>query len=519
MGNQQQEIIKYLKLLIKRRYWFIAVSLVVMSIVVWGSFFIQKQYEAKSTVFIERNVIKEMVRGIALTPSSEDRIRVLKYALLSREFILKVLKELDLDTKTKNTRELENMIVGFQQKTNITIKNNDLFIVSLRDHDPKLAMNFINTLIRKYIEENVSSKRNEAYGANTFIVEQVKLYKDKLEKADQAIIEYRQKKGVYMSVDDRALINDIKNYQTEIDTLRIRHNEMVATRNSIKRQLKGEEPFTVSVLTRKQGGSADSQIIMREQRIKQLQSSYTDSYPEIIKLRAEIEALKSQPKSANPIEQSMNEGDTSTSNPIHQDLKQRMLQAEAEIDAIDAKMKQVGAVIARKEGELRNIPEGKKILANLEKERDAHRQVYDQLLSSQGKSDFSKQMEIEDKSTNFRIVDPAVVPVKPVSPDRVKLILLGIVAGIAAGFGAVILREVLDSTVKESKTFKEMGLEILAVIPRITNTHEDEKLNKRDRLIYILSASYFLIICLAFVHEFMELTLIESFISKFGFTI
>lgn len=520
MELQANEFQKYYKMLVKRRYLFIVSALLIMSVVVWGSFFLPKQYRASSTVFIERSVIKDMVKGITITPSVEDKIRVLRYAMLSRESIVNVLKKLDLDTAAKNDRELEEMVSRFQKGTDINIKGNDLFIVTFQDKDPQRAMQYVNALVRGYVESNVSSKREEAYGANRFITEQVKLYKDKVDKAEEAIIAYRQSKGVYMSVDDRALINEIKTYQGEIDAMRIRRNELVATRNSIKQQLRGEEPFTVAVLnTKRSGGSSDAQISMRENRIKQLLSSYTENYPEIIKLKAEIEALKAAPKAAGTPDYSVPESEMSTLNPIHQDLKQRLFQSEAELGAIDAKLRQMGAVIARKEGELRNIPAEKMKLAELEKERDSHRVIYEQLLARQGQSEVSKQMEVEDKATTFRIVDPAVVPTKPVSPNRVRLILLGILAGIAGGAGIIFLRETLDSSVKESNTLKQLGLEVIAVIPRIFNADEEARIKKRDRIVYSVAGVYMLVIVSALVHEVMGLTLIESVVSTLGLNI
>lgn len=520
MDLHTNEFQKYYKMLVKRRYLFIASALLIMSVVVWGSFFLPRMYEAKSTVFIERSIIMDMVKGITITPSVEDKIRVLRYAMLSRESVLNVMKKLDLDTKAKSDRELEDMITRFQKGTDINIKGNDLFIVTYRDKNPKLATEYVNNLVRAYVESNVSTKREDAYGANRFITEQVKLYKEKVDKAEEAIVKYRQSKGVYMSVDDRALITEIKGYQTEMDTMRIRRNELVATRNSIKSQLKGEEPFTVAVLSsRKGGGSTDAQITMREERIKQLLTSYTENYPEIIKLKAEIEALKARPRTSDTSDRTIPESEMSTLNPIHQDLKQRLFQVEAEIQAIDARMRQLSAVIGRKEGELRNIPAEKLKLAELEKERDAHRAIYEQLLARQGQSEVSKQMEVEDKATNFRIVDPAVVPTKPVSPNRVRLILLGILAGFAGAAGIVFLRETIDTSVRESSTIREMGLEVIAVIPRIFNAVEEERIRKRDRLVYVVAGSYMLVILAALLHEALGYTLLESIVSRFGLDI
>ena len=50
---------------------------------------------------------------------------------------------------------------------------------------------------------------------------------------------------------------------------------------------------------------------------------------------------------------------------------------------------------------------------------------------------FPRRWKIADKTTTFRIVDPAILPTRPVGMKRVLLMLAGILAGFAAGLGAV----------------------------------------------------------------------------------
>jgi succinoglycan biosynthesis transport protein ExoP len=108
------------------------------------------------------------------------------------------------------------------------------------------------------------------------------------------------------------------------------------------------------------------------------------------------------------------------------------------------------------------------------------------------------------------------MPKKPVSPDRVKMILLGIIAGMAAGFGVVFLLETFDSSVKDIQSLRTFGIEVLAVIPTMSNEVEQTRVKKKDRLVYLTSASYFALICLLLVHELMGFTFIETVIAKLG---
>jgi hypothetical protein len=86
---------------------------------------------------------------------------------------------------------------------------------------------------------------------------------------------------------------------------------------------------------------------------------------------------------------------------------------------------------------------------------------------------------MQDKAGMFRIVDPAVLPVVPVSPDRVKIMLLGIFAGIAGAFGFVLILDNLDDSIKSLDALRGFGVPVLAVIPSIQNPAD---LAKRRRI-------------------------------------
>jgi succinoglycan biosynthesis transport protein ExoP len=515
MDLQHEELQKYLKVLVRRKFLFILLSLCIMSVIVWGSYFLPKKYEASSMIFIENNVIKNLVGGIAISPSMSDRIRVLRYAILSRGLIANVLRDLDIDSTLKSDKELEEKISDYQERTRIDMKGQDLFIVSIADENPQRAADYINRLVGRYVEENTSSKREEAFGASRFIKEQLAELKAKVDKAQDAVMKFRNETRIYLSSDENSLVADIKSYQTEIDSLRIKRNELAATVESIKKQLEGEEPFTATVLKRPEGSSGNAAAL--ESRLNQLLIRYTENYPEVVKLKAEIETVKKQEASKSAAENASAglEAEESTTNPIYQDLKQKKLQAEADMSAVDARQKQLLSMVGAREAELKHLPEGKRKLAELEKERDTDQALYDQLMMRQGQSEVSKQMEVEDKSTTFRIVDPAVVPTKPSKPDKVKIMLGGIFLGILGGFGGILLMENLDTSIKSVQTIRSLGLVPLAIIPKIHNEAENKKAIKKERLIYILAGLYFMVICSALVLEIWGFPYVDNVVARF----
>ena len=194
MTSSEFDYKKYLALVKRDKRLCIMVALVLMTAITVICYLLPNRYEAKSTVFIEKSVIAELVKGLAFTPSVEDKLKVVTYAMNSRTLIMKVIDELDF--KVSGEAEKERLIKKLQENTQIKIKDKEgFFDISFQDSNPKVARDYVNTLVRKYIDENLSSKREESYGATQFISEQLDIFKKKLEKTEEAANEYKRGAG------------------------------------------------------------------------------------------------------------------------------------------------------------------------------------------------------------------------------------------------------------------------------------------------------------------------------------
>lgn len=475
---------KYVDLLLRRKRLFIVVALFIMTVGVGYSYYLPKVYAARSTVFIEKNVISELVKGIAVTPSMDQTLKVLTYALTSRTILAKVINELDMNQKRDSDAELEKILMQVNKNISVNVKDNNLFIITYKHTDPKIARDFINTLVRTYIEQNVSSKREESYGAIVFLSEQIDTVKEKLEKADDELNKYKAQQGGVVNIDEAKLFQEINTAEQKLQDIQLR-----------RRHLEGLKP-----VTRRESDPMQIQLVALQKRQDELTTKFNDNYPELVRIRGEIESLKQQinKRPAASIE-----------TPDHQEVAK----IEAELSALRLTEESLRRYIGKNQSLLRQIPTVKAELDRREVDKRKQKELYDQLLSRQGQSEVSKQMEIQDKTTTFRIVDPAVLPVKPVSPNRVKIILVGILGGIAASFGLVLGLDQLSNKIKSVDSLKTFGLPILAVIPTIPDASLQLKRSRDDIRIYVVSSCYLLLIIGFLIIEFLNLQYVDKLIS------
>ncbi len=472
-----------MNILLQRKYLFTAIALLVISAGIALSYVLPEKYQTKSTVFIQRSVINDLVQGIAVTQSIDNELKVLTHSLTSRHLLLQVANALDLDAVYTTPKRVNDLIERFRKNLQVRVREkSDLFTIEYVDRDPRLARDFVNVLIQKYIEENLTSNREGSYGASRFIQEQVENFRSKLTEIERKLAEFKKQEDFAVLDDETTLINDIRTAQMDLEDIQIKKEGLQARKTLLLNERVGGE------------NSLQAQLDTLNSKREQLLLIYTENYPEVVLLSAEIERLEKHLDSKAPSADTRR-GETMDSSMV-----------AIELNSLSRKEQQLRQYIETKRAILQGIPEKRKVLKELERDRDAYKSTYEQLVLRHGKSEVSKEMEIQDKSDTFRVVDPAFLPMKPVSPNRVKIIFLSLVAGIAIGFGVVYALDFLDPSIRSIETVHKIGLPVMAVIPQFSTREELLSRKRKNRFLFAFVSVYMLGVSAIMVFEFLKMT-------------
>lgn len=458
----------YLKIVLARKKLFVSIFLFVMTFGVVVAYLLPKQYEAKTTVFLEQNVITDLVKGIAVTPSVDAKLKMLSVALLSRNMILKVLSELDKDLVLQNERQVEAYLADLTQRIKIAYQERQgVFRISLRDRDPAFASDFVNALTRKYIDTNTSSKREESFEANKFLAEQIDSFKRRIDAAEDAINKFKSEKGLILATDDIYLRGEIHGAERKLEDITIKRNELEAKKRVYLER--GPEPGRLSEA---------------EARLSELLARYTPEHPKVAAAQAEVARLRS------------GRGDSSRKASTAA-VREGLQMLQVEIDAYKEMEARQLRILEENKTLLREIPNVRTALSELVRKKDNESVVYQQLVARYGQSEVSKQMELQDKSITFRILDPAVRPLTPVSPNRMLIILGSAGAGLGIGFAVIFLLDFLKGGIKSPSALKDFDLPVFAVIPHMPDVVAEAKQLRVDRIFLVVAAGY-LVLMLSF---------------------
>ena len=114
------------------------------------------------------------------------------------------------------------------------------------------------------------------------------------------------------------------------------------------------------------------------------------------------------------------------------------------------------------------IPELEAQQAQLQRELQVATDIRDRFSRQQESSAISQALLEDRSSSKYRKVEPAKLALAPVSPNRQKILIMGIMLGLAIGGAVVLLVELMDSSFKKVEDVEDvLGLKVIGISPKV----------------------------------------------------
>jgi len=323
--------------------------------------------------------------------------------------------------------------------------------------------------------------------------------------SDRLLRLFKERNPGVLSINEGALLERIRRLKAQLAESELMLKGHIREKESLESQLKGEEPLAVTLVSRGSGTSdLERRISEAKTRLNILLSQYTYRHPEVVRLKNEIKELEDFFKSGGRVQEKPLENQEVGMNPIYQQIRERLSDAKTNIDLFTSKNTELNRLIEKDEKVLKSMPREQEELTRLNRGREVYQNMYDTLMSKLESARVSKAMEEADKGESFRVMDPAILPVSPVKPNRVMVILLGFALGIAAAIGVPIGLDMLNPTFRDVKTVEEMlKIRVIGVVPEMKLGPEFSKMRSRWIVFSGLSTVYVLGILVVLAREFV----------------
>jgi capsular exopolysaccharide synthesis family protein len=463
---REPHLLDYLLVLRKHQWLITFFLLAVVSIVTIATFRMQPIYEATARVEVDRDTpnafrFNESEQGDDFG-DLEDYIVTQSKILQSETLAMQTVKSMGLDhlpqfggrpgkpekpepagsdASLRRPAALGAFLGGLTVKR---VPNSRLLDVTFEATDPVLAARVVNAHLNNFIEQNFRSRFDAATQASNWMAGQLNEMKIKVENAEDARLEYERENQIW-TIDEKS----------DISTQKLGELEKQLTDAQADR-INKEAVYQLA-----QSGNYDAIAAVRESAVIQdilkqqttLSASYTDAvsqygpkFPKVLRIQAQLKDL----------DQLIQREKLNIGNQVEADYRgsrQRELLLKEALDEQKGEVNQTAEKLVQY-----NI---------LKREADTNKQLYDGMLQKLKEAGISAGL----RSSNIRIVDPALIPGGPSRPNKTRNILLSIVVGFLGGIGLALLREYLDNTVKTPDDIETLArLPSLAVVPALTNS-------------------------------------------------
>ena len=459
------EFADYLDVL-KKRKWVLLVWIVVGLVGAGVAFLVlPKVYRSSTLILVEsQKVPTDYIKPMAVD-TIEERLIAIQQQILSRTLLQKIIEEFRVYDDELKRQPLEDVIDLMRRDIKITMvddrfhRNIQAFTISYDSDVPVLAMQVTNKLAALFIGENLKVREQLVEGTSEFLEQELFRLKEKLDRQEAEISQYKQKHIGQLPQQEDAMFRTLDRLTMELQT----HNDML--RMLVERKEIMRDAIETSAGT--PGGvihlSPKGRLRQLREQLAQLLSEYKDTYPDVLRVKREIKDLEAR-VARGPSSDDLEEDVVVSGS----DMDSQLRTIDAEIKVRRHRAGEIQAQIKSLEQRMEQMPIREQELSTLLRDYETTNKRYQTLLANKESAKITEQMEKRQKGEQFRVLDPANLPIKPVKPDPLRVFLAGITAGLVLGGGTIWWLDFRNLPFRRPEEIEgSLGLPMLASIPHM----------------------------------------------------
>ncbi len=471
-----QEILNYARGMWRYRWYAMLLAWLVAGVAWIKIHYLPDVYTVNARVQVDtESILTPLMRGLALEPNLNQQIRMVSRTLLSRPNLEKLARMSDLDLGAGSAAELEG-VVG-QLSSTIEVINDprepSFYVVSYRHQDPRTAQRVVENLLDILVESTLGGTRENTDTAQKFLMEQIKEYEARLYASEERLKEFKRSNARFMPTLGQGYFQTLETARRTLEESRLGLNEARNRRDELKRQIGGEEPvFGFGRRSGVSGGTPhelDTRIQELRAQLDELSLQYTDAHPRVESIRASIELLEEQRRidleNTLPVTPEVPQPE---SNPIYQQLRVSLAEAEAQVASYSARVAEHRARVAELEKLVDTLPEVEAELNRLNRDYEVHKENYDAFVSRLETAKISEEVETSGDTVRIDVIEPPRLPLSPSGPNRLLFNALAMVVGLGAGLALSFLLSQLRPVIHDERTLREIsGRPVFGVVSRV----------------------------------------------------
>jgi len=555
--EQTLDLGDYLSAFKRRRGLIIVVAGVVFTLGLIIAFILPPTYKSSSTILIEAQEVPADLIQSTVTSFAAQRIQVISQRIMTRTNLVEIMDEYGLYKDDRKRKTIEEILGKMRSDISVNMITADVvdprtgrpaaatiaFTLSFNSESPVQAQKVAGEITTLFLNENLKSRTEKAAETYDFLTaeadrlkkeithyetllaafkernlntlpESRALNEQALARAEQQLaatdtqIQSLKERKIYLEgqlplLDPYSAGGVIMSPGARLDALRTQYITLASRYSpdhpdvtSIKREIKALERETGNYAS---PDDLMAQINLLQQELATKKQLYTQEHPDVKILQRQIAALEEELRNP-PAPAAAKVTPPNPDNPAYVNLQTQLAAANSEIRSHTTRRTQLLDKITEYEERLLQTPKSEQAYRAITRDLNQASGRYQNIRGKQMTAQVGQEMEKKRKGEKFTLIEPAVLPEEPISPNRPAIIFLSLVLALGAGVGSAAVSESMGSAVRGSKGLAAiLQTAPLAVIPYLPNA-ADTRAQTRKKRIIIFSVVAAIIISVLLVH-------------------
>jgi polysaccharide chain length determinant protein (PEP-CTERM system associated) len=463
---------------ILRAYWWILPIAIIGcgAIGLVTAMLLPKKYTSETLVLVDQpRVPTEYVKPV-VTDDLNHRLASMQEQILSRTRLEPIIEKFGLYADQRQRLHMEELVQKL--RTAVTIKpidqmagtsHNSLpgFYVSVVFENPQTAQQICTEITSMFMQQNTREREQQAAQTTNFLTGQLDEAKRKLDEQDQKLAAFK-----------RQFLGSLpEEGQTNLNLLSGMNGQLEANVQSLSRAQQ-DKTFNESLLSQQEASAAiispifqgsaetpDRQLSDLEQQLAALQAKYTPEHPDVLKLKRQIEDFKLRMVAAPKPDDNTPKTPKVDSLQVQQ-LRAKLRQDDLSILDLTHRQKEIQEQIVQLQGRLQASPVVEQQLKEITRNYQTAQDFYNDILKKREQSAMATDLEHQQESEQFRVLDPPSLPDKPSFPKPGFFAGGGLGAGLLLSLGIMYSIALVDKSMHSERDAEVcLKLPVLAMIP------------------------------------------------------
>jgi len=510
-----------------RRRWLIVLPFVAIaagSVVV--SQLLPNRYESMALLMIVPQRVPEDYVKATVTERIDERRQSIQQEIMSRTQLEHIIQEFDLYASERKRMIMED-VVEMMRKEDIKIglpknrREGGSFTVAFLSSDPRTAMRVAEQLSSLFIRANLENRTVLADMTDQFLQSQLEDARRQLQEHERKLEAFRQANPGQMPAQFEANQQALQGAQMQWQALQESINRDRDRLLMVQRQVAEMAAAAANNPPRAEAAAAGAPMTaaraleIARAGLRNMEMRLTAEHPDIRAAKRTIRELE-QKAAAEALQQPVSPA-TEGPSPAEAATASRWTELQAERETLERRIaqkheeeKRLMASMAGFAHRLDAAPGVESRLTELMRDYTTLQVTYQSLLTKSQEAKVAANLERRQIGEQFKVIDSPRMPQRPVSPNRLRLNLLGALAGLAVGFGLAALLEYRDKSLRsEEDVLLALALPVIALVPTMRTSFERQQFKRRRVLV---ASSCALMVVLALVVLVWRFRLVEDWI-------